>query len=34
MVTATGSKLITDWFLVLDEESVETSTAVIVRVDE
>ena len=34
MVIATGSKLITDWFLVLDKESVETSTAVIVRIDE
>lgn len=34
MVATTGSKLHTDWFLVLDERSAQTSTAVIVRVED
>ncbi|KAG9764080.1 hypothetical protein KCU73_g1118, partial [Aureobasidium melanogenum] len=34
MVTATDSKLDTEWFLVLDESSAQTCTAVIVRVEE
>lgn len=34
MVAATDSKLDTKWFLVLDERSAQTCTAVIVRVEE
>lgn len=34
MVAATDSKLDTEWFLVLDESSAQTSTAVIVRVED
>ncbi|KAH0365810.1 hypothetical protein KCU65_g5816, partial [Aureobasidium melanogenum] len=33
MVAATDSSLETEWFLVLDEDSVQTSTAVIVRIE-
>lgn len=32
-MAATGSPLNTEWFLVLDEESAQTSTAVIVRIE-
>ncbi|KAK6000928.1 hypothetical protein QM012_003011 [Aureobasidium pullulans] len=34
MVSATDSKFDTNWFLVLDERSAQTSTAVIVRVED
>lgn len=34
MITTTGSKLHKDWYLVLDQRSARTSTAVIVRVED